>query len=674
MILKEKTLLIATIVLILLAVVTNISRLVPESKNYQSYTKALNYYNNGEFSKAYHVFGKVSRFSKLKSAAIYRQALCADKSGDKKTEIKKYKEAMRYYHNSLLGLKSKYLNAQNLYESKNFKKAKNEFKDIARQHPNSDYAIAAQYYLGSIEAEKTPKIKNKKKKLKSKYKAINYFRAYLKDAPDGRFAINCVEKWLKLDPKPSNEESLTIAKIYQKNGDFKSAQKYLNYTNPEISWAYLVKNAYALKNYGKVKYYTERGLRFKDNFEITINQDSGEKATNSDIYDAIDDYLAVNDSKTEAISHLLALSNKGKGYDYLLYKNCNNLPAANQAACFNTLYYEYPNGQFAADALANIFYDKVRTQKYFMAKKIGRTHLEKFPDSNSTPKVMFWLAKVAQRTKNYDEARSYYKRLINQYPDDYYAYHAFLNLNRFRSFDVLDLRNKPVEFPYKNSGYVIVKELAKVKDYGLINQLYPNDDFIQSWLAYLQGNYSNSARIARDGMEKLADKPDRFDPRWTLVYPIHYYDEIKKYSHDRGNDPTLILSIIREESYFNPNANSAVGACGLMQLMPATAQEAANAIGMGIPNKKFLFDSDVNIRLGNIYYAKLKRALWEKDLLAVLAYNGGLGSVSKWRDNLKYVDVDDFVEQIPYPETQNYLKKVYRSYWNYIRIYDAVRF
>lgn len=674
MILKQKILLIVTFVLILWLGLANVSRLIPESKNYQSYTKALNLYNNGEFSKAYHAFGHVSRFSKLKPAATYRQALCADKTDDPKTEIKKYKEVMRYYPNSLLGLKAKYLNAQYLYETKNYKKARREFKDLLRFHPNSDYAIAANYYLGSMEAYRAKTTKNEKKRIKAKYKAINYFRTYLKEVPDGRFAVNCAEKWLKLNPKPNSEDSLTIAKIYQLNKDYKNAQKYLNYTKPEDSWAYLVKNAYAQKNYGKVKLYTEHGLKFKDEFEVSINKDSGEKAKNADIYQAIDDYIAVNDSKSEAISHLLALSNKGKGYDYLLYRNCNNLPARAQAACFNTLYYQYPEGQFSADALANIFYDKVKSEKYYMAQQIGRKHLQKFPDSNSAPKVMFWLAKVAQRTKNYEEARSYYKRLINQYPDDYYAYHAFLNLNRFRNFDVLDLRNKPVEFPYKNSGYVIVKELAKVKDYGLINQLYPDDDFIQSWLAYLQGNYTNSARIARDGMDKLTYKPDRTDPRWTLVYPIHYYNEIKKYSHNWGNDPTLILSIIREESYFNPNAKSPVGACGLMQLMPTTAQEAGNAIGMSIPNNQFLLNPDTNIRLGNIYYSKLKSALLGKDILAVLAYNGGLGSVSRWRENLNYVDVDDFIEQIPYAETQNYLKKVYRSYWNYIRIYDAVRF
>ena len=164
---KQKILSILIVVLILIFGVSNTSRLVPESKNYKIYTEALDEYNSGDFLHAYQTFGKVSRFSKLKSAAIYRQALCADKSGDEKSEIKKYKDVIKHYPNSLLGLKSKYINAQNLYESKSFKKAKKEFKDILKHHPNSDYAIAAQYYLGSMEAEKTPKIKNERKTLLS---------------------------------------------------------------------------------------------------------------------------------------------------------------------------------------------------------------------------------------------------------------------------------------------------------------------------------------------------------------------------------------------------------------------------------------------------------------------------------------------------------------------------
>ena len=92
---KQKLVVILIAVLILFVGVQNLSRLVPEKKNYEVYTLALNEYNNNQYSDSYHAFGKVSRFSKLKPAAIYRQALSADKLGNTKSEMNKYKEIIR---------------------------------------------------------------------------------------------------------------------------------------------------------------------------------------------------------------------------------------------------------------------------------------------------------------------------------------------------------------------------------------------------------------------------------------------------------------------------------------------------------------------------------------------------------------------------------------------------
>lgn len=673
MISKQKILLIVTSVLVVFWLLANISRVIPESKNYETYMKALNQYGNNNFTEAYYTFGNVSKFSKIKPAAIYRQALCADKLGDKKTETKKYKEIIKKYHNSPLTIRARYLKAQQLYQDKNNKKAKKEFKSILERYPKSDYAIASTYYLGSIEADKAL-ISKGKKHVKAQQKAISYFKEYLQEAPTGRFAIGCINKWLSLNPKLQNEDNLLIARTYQANNNYASARKYLNFTNISMSWPYLVQDAYRQKNYAKVKYYTVEGLKGKGADEILINEKIDEKAENENIYKAIDAYLKVSSSPKVSLRYLLGIAKKAKGYDYLLYKNCKNMSVNTQIACYNTLYYESPKGQFAAEALSNIFYAKIKEQKYFMAKKIGRKHLADFPNSNSAPRVMFWLAKVSENTKNYEEARSYYKSLIAHYPDDYYAFHSFLNLNRYKHYEVINLNKKQIEFPYKNSDYGLITELAKVKDYGLINQLCKDDDFIQSWLDYLQGDYTSSARIARDAMDKLNNKPNRSDPRWKLVYPIHYYEEIKDSAQYWFNDPVLILAIIREESYFNPLAQSPAGAKGLMQLMPTTAREAANMSGLSLPNEKLLFDSNINIRLGNVYYSRLKSSLSSKDILAVLAYNGGIGSVTRWAQTLRYEDEDDFIEQIPYDETRNYLKKVYRSYWNYLRIYNGLKF
>lgn len=670
---KKIILIISTIVLISMIFVGGSKLWTPESVSSKSYTSALEKYNNNEYQEAYYAFSRIARFSKLKPAAVYRQALCADKLGDEKTKMKKFRELIRRFPNSKITLRTKYLRAQAFYEAKENRKAQKEFSQIIKKYPKTDYAIASEYYIGSIEATKIQKIKNKKKKEKATHEAIRHFRIYLKEAPTGRFAVNSIEKWTSLKSKLTNEDNLTIAKAYLDNQDFKNAQKYLKYTNINASWSYFVKNAQGLKDNSKIKYYTELGLKSKGDDTVLINEQIDPEIENKNIYDAIDAYLQISNDPKTSISYLISIAQKNKGYDYLLYKNCENMSQDSQLACFNSLYIKYPEGQFAAEALANIFYSKVKSGDNFTAKKIGKKHLAKFGDTKSAPRVMFWLAKVAERTKNYEEARSYYKSLISKHADDYYAYHAFLNLNKFQHpvIDTTALEGKEVVFPYKKSyENDLLFRLIDVKDYGLINELCKDDEFVQSWLAYQKGEYSTSARMARDAMEKLKRKPGRKDMRWRLVYPVHFYKEIEENAETWNNSPILILSIIREESYFNPNARSAVGASGLMQLMPATAKEVGARYGINLKSPDFLLHPAVNIKLGNMYYAQLRGALLERDVLAVLAYNGGIGSVTRWKENLNYTDVDDFVEQIPYQETKNYLKKVYRSYWNYVRIYS----
>ena len=167
----------------------------------------------------------------------------------------------------------------------------------------------------------------------------------------------------------------------------------------------------------------------------------------------------------------------------------------------------------------------------------------------------------------------------------------------------------------------------------------------------------------------MKNKPDKYDLRWRLVYPLNYYDTIKHYAEKARNNIPLILSIIREESYFDPKAQSVVGASGLMQIMPATANEIAKRYELD--ELYNLFDADTNIMLGNYYYSELRSLLSGFDVSAIAAYNGGIVNVQQWKTSLYYNDTDELIEQIPYPETQDYVKKVFRSYLNYVRIYTA---
>lgn len=660
---KQKTTLIIVIIIavISLLIVNAWNSARGESDGVKTYAVALEYYKAEDYHKAYKAFGNVPSKSTLKSAAIYRQAKCAEFMQSPKLTQKHYRQLIRRFPDFTLSVRIKYLLAQNIYEQ-HPKRAKRKFQSIIKKYPKSEYAIASKYYLGLIQLRELEGVTNQTKLALDLQKAEDYFKDYLKDAPAGRYAIYSINKIKDLNRTTlTSEDNLIIARSYYALGEFDLAKKHLDSTNVAYSWCDIVKNYYELRNYAKVREYTEKGMARYSQY-----------VDKKDMYKAIDLYLqSSSGNKNNALMYLSDLSKGKEGEDYIRYITCRNSAIELKDQCYAQLYQDFPKGQFAADALANVFYSNVKFGNYKSALKLGKEHLNKFPKSNSTPLVLFWLGKTEERAKNYEDSRVYYKRVMKDYPDTYYAYRAYVDMYRIENpLIVKDLTFKPVVFPYEKSkdGNMVVK-LALLKDYGMVNELCKNDKFVQSWLAYEDGKYNTSVVLARDAMEEMTVKPPKTDFRWRLVYPIHYYDYAKEFALD--NNPVLLLSIIKEESHFDPKATSGVGAKGLMQLMPQTASEVKNAYGIASSDQNYLYNPKINVQLGSLYFSKLKKINDGSEFYAVLSYNGGLGMVKSWRDKLTYQDRDDFLEQVPYPETQDYLKKVYRAYWNYARIYGS---
>lgn len=623
-----------------------------ESRGVENYSVALEDYKASDYEKAYQEFGKVPSGSTLKSSALFRQARCATNMGKNELAIKKYNRIVKNGSKSSIAPISEY-NMSNLMFESNDKDAKKHFQKIIKKYPNSDYAIASEYYLGRIEVSNPPK--SEKRLAKSHEKAINHFKNYLEKAPDGRFALKSIEEILKLNKSLSNYDNLLIAKGYYANGEFEKSKTFLNKTTLAESWSDFAKNEYKLGNKDKGNYYAELGLK----------QHAG-NTSQEDVYEVIDNYVNAANSRTEGITKLVNLGAKSTGADYISYLNCSEVVASNiKEACFRSLYEKYPNGQFSADSLYNMFMTKYLQKKYLDAQRLGFLHLKKFPNVKSSPAVTYFMGKIAFKLKHYESANNYFKQVVNTYPDSYYAFRANYNLYKEDGMlPFLELNQKPVVFPYKKSlDNNLVVKLAYLKDFDLVEELCKHDKFIQSWIAYQKGNYTLSAFLARNGMEELDVKPSFDDLRWRLVYPTHYYDIVDKVKGD--NNPIVLEAIIKEESHFNPFVKSAVGAVGLMQLMPTTYNEVVAK--HNLPTN--LNVETANITAGSLYYASLKKVLGNKDLYAITAYNGGIGSVTNWFSKLIYSDTDEFVEQIPYPETKNYVKKVLRTYWVYGNVY-----
>jgi soluble lytic murein transglycosylase len=126
---------------------------------------------------------------------------------------------------------------------------------------------------------------------------------------------------------------------------------------------------------------------------------------------------------------------------------------------------------------------------------------------------------------------------------------------------------------------------------------------------------------------------------------------------------TMIHAITRQESQFDREATSPVGARGLMQLMPGTARETATAAGVSYDYGNLTTDTQYNMRLGSTYFGQMMDSFGGSYILAVAAYNAGPGNVRKWLRNngdprLPGADKIAWIESIPLTETRNYVQRV----------------
>jgi len=147
---------------------------------------------------------------------------------------------------------------------------------------------------------------------------------------------------------------------------------------------------------------------------------------------------------------------------------------------------------------------------------------------------------------------------------------------------------------------------------------------------------------------------------WTVLYPQGLWAPIVQATGRTGVDPYLVAGVIREESRFDPGAQSSAGAFGLMQLMPGTAAGAARNAGVAPPDARALADPQMNVLLGTVVLSELLKQFGRVDL-AVAAYNAGPAAVSRWLAQHPGLDAASFVEEIPYPETRDYVKTVLES-------------
>jgi soluble lytic murein transglycosylase len=128
--------------------------------------------------------------------------------------------------------------------------------------------------------------------------------------------------------------------------------------------------------------------------------------------------------------------------------------------------------------------------------------------------------------------------------------------------------------------------------------------------------------------------------------------------------PGLVYAVMRQESAFRPEARSRVGAVGLMQLMPSTAERAARELSLEHASER-LTQAEYNLELGAFYLGKLLGSFDQRAVLAVSSYNAGPQAVASWLEGRKRIPLDLWAARIPYAETRNYVARVMSNWARY---------
>lgn len=377
-----------------------------------------------------------------------------------------------------------------------------------------------------------------------------------------------------------------------------------------------------------------------------------------------------------------ALLERAKALDSL-----GSAQSASQAR--QSLLTQYSQSDAAAELRWTLAEQRMETGDVRGAWELAQQLVKDSPQSEYAPEAAFWLGKWAHQSGQ-PEAKTAFEYVLTHYPDSYYAWRSAVYLG----WDVGDFTNvrtklpevvKPPQRPVLPAGSDLLRELYQLgqdRDAWSIwqvefqNRMTPTvaEQFTDGVMRlgvgdHLEGIFMVSSLANREDPEERSQyqtlKQEPF--YWQAMYPFLYLQPIQTWSQERQLNPLLVTALIRQESRFEPNIRSVVGAVGLMQVMPDTGAWISEVTEYPTYN---LDNPDDNIRFGTWFLDYTHEEYSDNSLFAVASYNAGPGAVSDWITRFGFSDPDIFVEQIPYPETKGYVESVFENYWNYLRLYN----
>lgn len=373
---------------------------------------------------------------------------------------------------------------------------------------------------------------------------------------------------------------------------------------------------------------------------------------------------------------------------------------------FRELFKRFPSGRYAERAAWKVGWLAYRNQKYSETISVFEQAAATFPRSDYRPAWLYWSARAYDGLNRREFATARYKLTATDYFNSYYGRLALSRL------DAPAVRKQLIAA--SDAEYTAAQSTDPDEEPDAAEPLPPNREVIRALLGlglYAQAidevkyaqkvwgdSAANQATLAwiyqRQGQAEKGGRPQfalyrnaintmkRAYPQYLavsgerlpddvtrVIFPLNYWDLIRKYSAANALDPYLVAALVGQESTFVRDIRSPAKAVGLMQLMPATGRTMARRLGLKY-SATMLTSPEASIRLGTAYLAQNLKEFGE--LHYVLAsYNAGERRVRQWIAERPGLPKDEFIDDIPFPETQNYVKRILGTAEDYRRLYGT---
>jgi len=368
-----------------------------------------------------------------------------------------------------------------------------------------------------------------------------------------------------------------------------------------------------------------------------------------------------------------------------------DLDRTRAAAYYQRVLDTFPGGRNAFNAEWRVAWVAYLNRQPDAADKI-KNFLTKYPASGNTSDAIYWLGRDAERSGKIAEARAFYQKDQQRFPQTYFGHAAAMRLSKLESSEGGDppeilekippppsLRpfDEPIP-PAAADRWARAQALRTIAfdasaELELKNAYFatssPRFLYEAAQAAFDQGHFAAGMAYGRIivpnfDARKMDDLPVNV---WKILYPLPYEALIRREAEKNNFDPLLAAGLMRQESTFQADALSPTNAIGLMQVEPKTGKLLAKQLRVSFSAKK-LFEPDYNIRLGMLYISNLVRLTGAPEY-ALAAFDAGEDRIASWKAERNYEEIPELVESIPFSETRDYVQIVLRNSEVYRMIY-----